>query len=123
MKKPYIATIQSPILRITCSANDILEITDLIIALGENQSWSGYFDEVYGKEHKLDRNGLRLSNLASNNASKTTSTGIEILQNEQVVAEVSKNRLLSDNCEVHNKSTIGTLQTVVLDEYNIIEYV
>ena len=123
LEEPYIATIQSPILRITCSANDILEITDLIIALGENQSWSGYFDEVYGKEHKLDRNGLRLSNLASNNASKTTSTGIEILQNEQIVAEVSKNRLLSDNCEVHNKSTIGTLQTVVLDEYNIIEYV
>lgn len=123
LEEPYVASIQSPIIRITCTGDDVLEITDLIIALGENQSWSGYFDEVYGKEHKLDRNGLRLSNLASNNASKTTSTGIEILQNEQVVAEVSKNRLLSDNCEVHNKSTIGNLQTVVLDEYNVIEYV
>lgn len=123
LEEPYVASIQSPIIRITCTGDDVFEITDLIIALGENQSWSGYFDEVYGKEHKLDRNGLRLSNLASNNASKTTSTGIEILQNEQVVAEVSKNRLLSDNCEVHNKSTIGNLQTVVLDEYNVIEYV
>lgn len=123
LEEPYVASIQSPIIRITCTGDDVLEITDLIIAVGENQSWSGYFDEVYGKEHKLDRNGLRLSNLASNNASKTTSTGIEILQNEQVVAEVSKNRLLSDNCEVHNKSTIGKLQTVVLDEYNVIEYI
>lgn len=123
LEEPYVASIQTPIIRITCTGDDVLEITDLIVALGENQSWSGYFDEVYGKEHKLDRNGLRLSNLASDNASRTTSTGMEILQNEQVVAEVSKNRLLSDNCEVHNKSTIGNLQTVVLDEYNIIEYV
>ena len=123
LEEPYVASIQTPVIRITCTGDDVLEITDLIVALGENQSWSGYFDEVYGKEHKLDRNGLRLSNLASDNASRTTSTGIEILQNEQVVAEVSKNRLLSDNCEVHNKSTIGNLQTVVLDEYNIIEYV
>lgn len=123
LEEPYVASIQTPIIRITCTGDDVLEITDLIVALGENQSWSGYFDEVYGKEHKLDRNGLRLSNLASDNASRTTSTGIEILQNEEVVAEVSKNRLLSDNCEVHNKSTIGNLQTVVLDEYNIIEYV
>ena len=123
LEEPYVASIQTPIIRITCTGDDVLEITDLIVALGENQSWSGYFDEVYGKEHKLDRNGLRLSNLASDNASRTTSTGMEILQNEEVVAEVSKNRLLSDNCEVHNKSTIGNLQTVVLDEYNIIEYV
>lgn len=123
LEEPYIATIQNPTLRITCTNNDVLEITDLIIALGENQSWSGYFDEVYGKEHKLDRNGLRLSNLASNNASKTTSTGIEILQNEEVVAEVSKNRVLSDNCIIKNSSSIGELQTVVLDENNIIEYV
>lgn len=123
LEEPYIATIQNPTLRITCTNNDVLEITDLIIALGENQSWSGYFDEVYGKEHKLDRNGLRLSNLASNNASKTTSTGIEILQNEEVVAEVSKNRVLSDNCIIKNSSSIGELQTVVLDANNIIEYV
>ena len=123
LEEPYVASIQTPIIRITCTGDDVLEITDLIVALGENQSWSGYFDEVYGKEHKLDRNGLRLSNIPSDNASRTTSTGIEILQNEEVVAEVSKNRLLSDNCEVHNKSTIGNLQTVVLDEYNIIEYV
>ena len=123
LEEPYIATIQNPTLRITCTNNDVLEITDLIITLGENQSWSGYFDEVYGKEHKLDKNGLRLSNLASSNASKTTSTGIEILQNEQVVAEVSKNRVLSDNCVIKNSSSIGELQTVVLDANNIIEYV
>lgn len=123
LEEPYIATIQNPTLRITCTNNDVLEITDLIVTLGENQNWSGYFDEVYGKEHKLDRNGLRLSNLASNNASKTTSTGIEILQNEQVVAEVSKNRVLSDNCIIKNSSSIGELQTVVLDANNIIEYV
>lgn len=123
LEEPYIATIQNPTLRITCTNNDVLEITDLIVTLGENQSWSGYFDEVYGKEHKLDKNGLRLSNLASNNASKTTSTGIEILQNEQVVAEVSKNRVLSDNCVIKNSSSIGELQTVVLDANNIIEYV
>ena len=123
LEEPYIATIQNPTLRITCTNNDVLEITDLIIALGENQSWSGYFDEVYGKEHKLDKNGLRLSNLASNNASKTTSTGIEILQNDMKVAELSKNQVLSDNCHIKNSSSIGELQTVVLDANNIIEYV
>lgn len=123
LEEPYLSSIQTPVIKITCSGDDILEITDLIVALGETQSWSGYFDEIYGKEHKLDKNGLRLSNLASSNSSKTTSTGIEILQNDIVVAEVSKNRLLSDNCEVNNKYSIGNLQTVVLDEYNIIEYV
>ena len=61
--------------------------------------------------------------MASNNASKTTSTGIEILQNDMKVAELSKNQVLSDTCHIKNSSSIGELQTVVLDANNIIEYV
>ncbi len=121
--EPYTATITNPTIKITCTGDDVLEITDLIIAVGDNQVWSGYFDEVYGKEHKLDRNGLRLSNLAGNTASKTTSNSIQMLIGEVVVAELSKQLVKSDNAIITNSFTLGNLQTVVLDNDNIIEYV
>lgn len=121
--EPYIATITNPSIKITCSGDDILEITDLIISFGENNVWSGYIDEVYGKEHKLDRNGLRLSNLAGNTASKTTSNSIQMLIGEMVVAELSKQVVKSDTAVITNSFTLGNLQTVVLDNDNIIEYI
>ena len=123
LDNPYSAEITNPTIKITCTGDDVLEITDLIIALGENQVWSGFVDEVYGKEHKLDKNGLRLSNLAGNNSSKTTSNSIQMLEGEEVVAELSKKLVKSDNADITNSFTIGNLQTVVLDENNIIEYV
>lgn len=123
LAEPYVASITNPTIKITCTGDDILEITDLIVALGENNVWSGFSDEVYGKEHKLDRNGLRLSNLAGNNSSKTTSNSIQILEGENVVAELSKRVVKSDTAVITNSSTIGRLQTVVLDNDNIIEYV
>ena len=121
--EPYTATITNPTIKITCTGDDTLEITDLIIAVGDNQVWSGYFDEVYGKEHKLDRNGLRLSNLAGHTASKTTSNSIQMLEGETVVAELSKRVVKSDTGVITNSFTIGQLQTVVLDANNIIEYI
>lgn len=123
LAEPYIASITNPTIKITCTGDDILEITDLIVALGENNVWSGFSDEVYGKEHKLDRNGLRLSNLAGNNSSKTTSNSIQMLEGESVVAELSKRVVKSDTSIITNSSTLGRLQTVVLDNDNIIEYV
>jgi len=121
--EPYTATITNPTIKITCTGDDVLEITDLIVAVGDNQVWSGYFDEVYGKEHKLDRNGLRLSNLAGNTASKTTSNSIQMLIGEMVVAELSKQVVKSDTAVITNSFTLGNLQTVVLDNDNIIEYI
>lgn len=123
LSEPYVASITNPTIKITCTGDDILEITDLIVALGENNVWSGFGDEVYGKEHKLDRNGLRLSNLAGNNSSKTTSNSIQMLEGEDVVAELSKKVVKSDSAVITNSFSIGRLQTVVLDNNNIIEYV
>ena len=123
LEKPYTASITNPTIKITCSGDDILEITDLIVSFGENNVWSGYFDEVYGKEHKLDKNGLRLSNLAGNNSSKTTSNSIQMLEGDNVVAELSKRVVKSDTAVITNSFTIGRLQTVVLDDNDIIEYI
>ena len=123
LEEPYTSTITNPTIKITCSGDDILEVTDLIIALGENNVWSGYFDEIYGKEHKLDRNGLRLSNIAGNTSSKTTSNSIQMLIGDMVVAELSKQLVKSDTATITNSFTLGNLQTVVLDSDNIIEYI
>ena len=123
LEEPYTASVISPTIKITCTGDDIFEITDLIVALGENNVWSGYFDEVYGKEHKLDRNGLRLSNLAGNNSSKTTANSIQMLEGSDVVAELSKNVVSSNTSVIKKSHTVGRLETIVLDNNNIIEYI
>ena len=123
LESPYTASITNPSLKITCTGDDVFEITDLIVAVGDNNIWSGYVDEVYGKEHKLDKNGLRLSNLAGTNSSKTTSTSIQMLEGTDVVAELSKNMVKSDNADITNSISVGNLQIVVLDDNNIIEYI
>ena len=60
LDEPYEATTNSPKIIISCAGDDKLEITDLIISQGTNDVWSGFVDEVYGKKHQLDANGLRL---------------------------------------------------------------
>lgn len=119
----YIATITSPKIIITVTGDDIIEISDLIISQGENQAWSCYYDEVYGKEHRLDKFGLKLSDLGTGDYSQETVRGLKFTENSEVVAEISKNRAKSDSAEFTNSMTIRKLKTVALDDNNIIEYI
>lgn len=108
---------------IISTEDDIFEVTDLIVAIGDVTIWSGYKDEVYGKEHLLDMNGLRLKNIQSGNMSKTTSTNYQLIENEEIVAELSKELVKSDNANFKNTIKIGKLITTNLDENNIVEYI
>lgn len=108
---------------IISTEDDIFEVTDLIVAIGDVTIWSGYIDEVYGKEHLLDMNGLRLKNIQSGNMSKTTSTNYQLIENEEIVAELSKKLVKSDNANFKNTIKIGKLITTNLDENNIVEYI
>lgn len=119
----YNATTTTPKIRISCTANNTLEITDLIVSQGMNDVWSGYIDEVYGKEHKLDKNGLRLYSESSNNSSHMTSNSYLLKDGENIVGELSKDRVYSDSGIFNKKQKIGNLTTMVLDSNNIIEYV
>lgn len=108
---------------IISTEDDIFEVTDLIVAIGDVTIWSGYIDEVYGKEHLLDMNGLRLKNIQSGNMSKTTSTNYQLIENEKIVAELSKELVKSDNANFKNTIKIGKLIITNLDENNIVEYI
>ena len=108
---------------IISTEDDIFEVTDLIVAIGDVTIWSGYIDEVYGKEHLLDMNGLRLKNIQSGNMSKTTSTNYQLIENEEIVAELSKELVKSDNANFKNTIKIGKLITTNLDKNNIVEYI
>ena len=108
---------------IISTEDDIFEVTDLIVAIGDVTIWSGYIDEVYGKEHLLDMNGLRLKNIQSGNMSKTTSTNYQLIENEEIVAELSKELVKSDNANFKNTIKIGKLIITNLYENNIVEYI
>lgn len=123
LENPYVATTVSPRIKITCSDDDIFEITDLIISQGTSEVWSGYIDEVYGKEHKLDKNGLRLYSLSSNSSSNTTSTSYQLKEGNNIISELTKTHVLSQYGDFNNGENIGRLHTLVLDDNNIIEYV
>lgn len=123
LETPYTATSSSPKIKISVSGDDIFEITDLIIAQGSNEVWSGYADEIYGKTHKLDANGLRLFSQSSNRSSNTTSTSYQLKDGSNVISELSKDRVLTDTGEFNQGIRIGRLRTVLLDDNNIIEYI
>ena len=119
----YEATMINPWIEVISNGNDLIEISDLIISNGENQSWSGYFDEVYGKQHRLDQYGLKLTDLASGNYSQTTSNAYRINSNGNEVAEISKNKVQSDNAVISNSIELGGVLTIIkLDDNNILEY-
>lgn len=119
----YKATMINPWIEIISNGNDLIEISDLIISNGENQSWSGYFDEVYGKQHRLDQYGLKLTDLASGNYSQTTNNAYRINSNGNDVAEISKNKVQSDNAVISNSIELGEVLTITkLDDNNILEY-
>lgn len=123
LDEPYEATTNSPKIVISCAGDDKLEITDLIISQGTNDVWSGYVDEVYGKKHQLDANGLRLYSETSNRSTNTTSTSYQLKDGSNVIGELTRERVYSQIGEFDQGIKIGRLRTVVLDDNNIIEYI
>ena len=123
LDEPYEATTNSPKIVISCAGDDILEITDLIISQGTNDVWSGFMDEVYGKKHQLDANGLRLYSETSNRSTNTTSTSYQLKDGSNVIGELTRERVYSQMGEFDQGTKIGRLRTVVLDNNNIIEYI
>lgn len=123
LDEPYEATTNSPKIIISCAGDDILEITDLIISQGTNDVWSGFMDEVYGKKHQLDANGLRLYSETSNRSTNTTSTSYQLKDGSNVIGELTRERVYSQMGEFDQGTKIGRLRTVVLDNDNIIEYI
>lgn len=123
LEEPYEATTNSPKIVISCAGDDKLEITDLIISQGTNDVWSGFVDEVYGKKHQLDANGLRLYSETSNRSTNTTSTSYQLKDGSNVVGELTRERVYSQMGEFDQGTKIGRLRTVVLDNNNIIEYI
>lgn len=130
LREPYEALTTSPKIVITSVGDDIFEITDLIVSQGTNDVWSGFADEVYGKRHQLDSNGLRLYSETDDKNKRYTDTRStsyqlkEEINNEiKVVGELTKNRVYTQMGEFEQGIKIGKLRTVVLDENNIIEYI
>ena len=123
LDEPYEATTNSPKIVISCAGDDKLEITDLIISQGTNEVWSGFVDEVYGKKHQLDANGLRLYSETSNRSTNTTSTSYQLKDGSNVIGELTRERVYSQMGEFDQGTKVGRLRTVVLDNNNIIEYI
>ena len=123
LEEPYEATTNSPKIIITCTGDDTFEITDLIISPGINEVWSGYVDEVYGKVHQLDANGLRLYSNTSNRSSNTSSTAYQLKEGANVVGELSRDRVYSQVGDFDHGMRIGRLRTVAIDSNNVIEYI
>ena len=123
LDEPYEATTNSPKIIISCAGDDILEITDLIISQGTNDVWSGFIDEVYGKKHQLDANGLRLYSEASNRSTNTTSTSYQLKDGSTIIGELTRERVYSQMGEFDQGIKISRLRTIVIDNDNIIEYI
>lgn len=123
LDEPYEATTNSPKIVISCTGDDKLEITDLIISQGTNDVWSGFVDEVYGKKHQLDANGLRLYSETSNRSTNTTSTSYQLKDGSNVIGELTRERVYSQMGEFDQGVKIGRLRTIALDNDNIIEYI
>lgn len=123
LDEPYEATTNSPTIIISCAGDDILEITDLIVSQGTNTVWSGFVDEIYGKKHQLDANGLRLYSETSNRSTNTTSTSYQLKDGSTIIGELTRERVYSQMGEFDQGTKIGRLRTVVLDNNNIIEYI
>lgn len=119
----YIAKANTPYIEIINTGDDIFEITDLIISIGETQSWSGYHDEVYGKEHRLDKYGLKLTDLSTGDYSQHTTNALQFIDDGNVVAEISRTQVKSNLGKFENEIDLRRLQWIALDENNIIEYI
>lgn len=119
----YVAKANTPYIEIINTGDDILEITDLIISIGETQSWSGYHDEVYGKEHRLDKFGLKLTDLSTGDYSQHTTNALQFIDDGNVVAEISRTQVKSNVGKYENEIDLRKLQWIALDDDNVIEYI
>ena len=119
----YLSKTGNPKLVIETNGDDLIEISDLIISQGENQAWSSYFDEVYGKEHRLDKYGLRLTDLGTGDYSEQSINSLKFVDDDRIVSEISRNQVKSDAGRFNNEITIRRLQWIALDDDNIIEYI
>ena len=119
----YDAKVNTPYIEILNTGDDVLEITDLIISIGETQSWSGYHDEVYGKEHRLDKYGLKLTDLSTGDYSQHTTNALQFIDDGNVVAEISRTQVKSNIGKFENEIDLRKLQWIALDDNNIIEYI
>jgi hypothetical protein len=103
--------------------NNGLEITDLMINYGELQTWSQYFDEVYGKTHRLDVTGLDIIDASSNTHSHTDANSIDFYNAQGTIeSQFSKALSETDNLIVHETIKMGNYTTWRLDDNNILEY-
>jgi len=118
---PYTATISNPYIIFDCG-RDQLEFSDFIVNEGEEQPWSQYFDEVYGKTHTLDSTGLTLKNLNNNNNSRLTDVSLLLSDGINTTAELSAQRVASNRGEFTNECKVGNLRILVIDNNNIIEF-
>ena len=103
--------------------NNGLQVTDLMINYGESQTWSQYFDEVYGKTHRLDVTGLDIIDAASNAKSHTDANSIDFYNAQGTLeSQFSKSLSITDNLIVHETIKMGNYTTWRLDDNNILEY-
>ena len=115
----YTATTSTPYLVIDCG-EDQFEISDLIINEGEQQVWSSYKDEIYGKTHQLDSTGLSLSSLESEESSLLDNNSLIFRDSSGITSELSKERVFSNNAEINSTVKIGNFTFQVIDEDNMI---
>lgn len=126
----YIATVTNPTIKISCPADYIFEITDLIIAKGINDVWSCYIGESYGANYKLDSRGLRVYDTNEIQYIDTNSVGYNIKTrdhpdeaNDTINAQLTKDRVYTDKGEFNKGYSIGKLNVMYIDANNIIEYI
>ena len=100
-----------------------LVVTDLMIGYGEQQPWTPYFDEVYGKTYNIDKEGFDIREASSDKNMHLDTNSIDFRDaNNQVESVFSKAETKTDNIYLANSINIGNLNIVKLDDNNIIEY-
>ena len=82
-----------------------------------------YFDEVYGKTHRLDVTGLDIIDEASNAKSHTDANSIDFYNSQgDLESQFSKALSITDNLIVNETIKMGNYITWRLDDNNILEY-
>lgn len=103
--------------------NNGLIVTDLMIGYGEQQPWTPYFDEVYGKTYNIDKEGFDIREAASDKNMHLDTNSIDFrTANNTVEAVFSKAETITDNMTSNNSINIGNLNMIKYDNNNIIEY-
>jgi hypothetical protein len=93
-----------------------------MICYGEKQPWTPYFNETYGLEHSLDKNGLRIGMLQGGDKSLLDSNSIGFYEENTLKASFGKTNMSIQEGSFTNLAKIGSLNMQVVDENNIIFY-